>query len=126
MRNRGTTTARRPSRKTCSITRGKLRLASNTPWGYNGGMKKNIRQRVLRRLKIVEGQIRGLERMVAQEEYCIDIIRQSLAAKEALSGVENMLLENHLATHVVEQVRSGQTHKAIREILAIHTLSKRK
>ncbi|OGH73754.1 MAG: hypothetical protein A3C90_01135 [Candidatus Magasanikbacteria bacterium RIFCSPHIGHO2_02_FULL_51_14] len=88
-------------------------------------MKKDIKKRALRRLKIAEGQIRGLERMVEGEEYCVDIIQQSLAVKNALSGVEDLILENHLGTHVVHQMKSGKTQKAIDEILSMYRLSKR-
>ena len=64
--------------------------------------------------------------MVESEQYCIDIITQSLAVKEALSGVEDLILENHLATHVVEQMKSGKGSRAAKEILAVYKLSKKK
>ena len=89
-------------------------------------MKENIKKQASRRLKIAEGQIRGLERMVQEEKYCIDIINQSLAIKEALSSFEDFILENHLSTHVVEQMKSGQQSKAIKEILSVYKVSKRK
>lgn len=89
-------------------------------------MKPEIKKRVVRRLKIAEGQIRGLQKMVNEEEYCVDIITQSLAVKQALSGVEDLILENHLATHVVEQIKSGKEAKSTKEILAIYKLSKKK
>ena len=88
--------------------------------------KINSKNRLIRRLQIIAGQIRGIEKMVEQDKYCVDIITQSLAAKEALSSIENILLEKHLSTHVVKQVKSNQAEKAIREILKIHRLSKRK
>ena len=81
---------------------------------------------VLRRLKRVEGQVRGLARMVEEGKYCIDIITQSAAVKAALSAVEDLVLEGHLKTHVVEQMRSGSKEKAAKEILKIYKLSKRK
>lgn len=89
-------------------------------------MQKSIKKRVIRRLKILEGQIRGLQKMVEKEEYCIDILYQSSAAKEALSSVEDLILENHLSSHVIEQIKAGQKSKSIKEILAIYKLSKRK
>lgn len=87
-------------------------------------MEKAAKKRTIRRLKIVEGQIRGLQNMVARDKYCVDVITQSLAIKEALSGVEELILENHLSTHVVQQIKGGKQDKAIREILKIHKLSK--
>ena len=89
-------------------------------------MKQGIKKKAIRRLKIVEGQVRGLQRMVEEEKYCIDIINQSLAIKEALSGVEDLILENHLSTHVVEQMKSGKEAKAIKEILSVYKMSKKK
>jgi CsoR family transcriptional regulator, copper-sensing transcriptional repressor len=89
-------------------------------------MRAIIKKRAHRRLKILEGQIRGLQKMIDEEKYCIDIINQSLAVKEALSGVENLILENHLSTHVVEQMKSGKKARAVKEILAVYKLSKKK
>ncbi len=89
-------------------------------------MEKNIKKRVTRRLKILEGQIRGLQNMVEREKYCIDILQQSLAAKNALSSIEDLILENHLSTHVIEQIKSGKESKSTKEILEIYKLSKKK
>ena len=89
-------------------------------------MRKEVKNRAIRRLKIISGQLKGLERMIEGDKYCIDIITQSLAAKEALSGVEDLILENHLSTHVIEQIKSGRAPKAIKEILKVYRLSKRK
>ena len=69
--------------------------------------------------------MRGLQKMVEKEEYCVKILQQSSAAKQALSGVEDLILENHLGTHVVHQMKSGKTQKAIDEILSMYRLSKR-
>jgi len=80
----------------------------------------------MRRLKVLEGQIRGLQKMVDKEEYCIDILQQSSAAKNALSGIEDLILENHLSTHVIEQIKSGNTKKPKEEIIQIYKLSKKK
>lgn len=89
-------------------------------------MEERIKKRAVRRLKILEGQIRGLQKMIEKEEYCIDILHQSSAVKQALSSVEDLILENHLATHVVEQIKSGKESKSTKEILAIYKLSKKK
>lgn len=89
-------------------------------------MKQESKQKALRRLRIIEGQIRGLQKMVEDEKYCVDIITQSEAVKEALSGVENVILENHLTTHVRHQMKSGQDAKAIKEIIEVYKLAQRK
>ena len=84
------------------------------------------KDRLIKRLKIIEGQVRGLQKMVHDDVYCVDVITQSLAVKQALSGVEDAVLEGHLSTHVVEQMRSGKHEKAIGEILKLYKLSKKK
>jgi DNA-binding FrmR family transcriptional regulator len=89
-------------------------------------MKPEIKKKLISRLNRVEGQVRGLKRMVDEEKYCIDIITQSSAIKEALSSVEDLLLENHLATHVIEQVKSGKEKQALQEIMKVYKRSKKK
>ena len=78
------------------------------------------------RLKRIEGQIRGLQKMTDEDAYCIDIITQSSAVRSALSAVEDLILENHLSEHVTHQMRQGQEKKAIGEIIDIFKKSKKK
>lgn len=89
-------------------------------------MKTESTAKAVRRLKIIEGQVRGLQKMIEDNTYCIDIITQASAVKEALSGVEDLLLENHLATHVMHQVKTGDEEKAIAEILKVYKLKRKK
>lgn len=89
-------------------------------------MKKEIKSRAVRRLKLIEGQMRGLQKMVEDDAYCIDIITQASAVKAALSGVEDLLLENHLSTHVIEQVKNGKESQATEEILKVYKLKRKK
>ena len=105
---------------------GKEGIDNNTPRGYTANMKEHLKRKVLRRLKRLEGQVRGLQRMVEREDYCIDILNQSMAVKEALSRAEDLVLENHLATHVAEQMKSGKEKKAIKEVLQIYKVAKKK
>ncbi len=89
-------------------------------------MRADIKQKASRRLKIIQGQLKGLSKMVDEEKYCVDIITQASAIKEALSGVEDLVLENHLSTHVLHQIKSGKEKKAIAEILKVYKLAQRK
>ena len=89
-------------------------------------MKESIKKSALRRLNIAQGQLKGLIAMVQDEKYCVDIITQSSAIKEALSGIENLMLENHLTTHVLHQVKTGKEGKAIEEILKVYKLAQKK
>ena len=105
-------------------------LTRDTPMEYTYNMEhehNNLhKQKATKRLRIIAGQIKGLEKMVAENKYCIDIINKSLAVKQALSSFEDFILKNHLSTHAIEQMKSGQSGKAIEEILSIYRLSKKK
>ncbi len=65
------------------------------------------KQQVLTRLRRIEGQVRGLQRMVENDTYCIDVLTQVSAATRALQAVALALLEDHLAHCVTEAVREG-------------------
>lgn len=85
----------------------------------------NNNQKLIRRLNIIEGQVRGLQEMVKKGTYCIDIITQTSAVKQALSGVEDALMENHLGTCLIKQIKKGQTEKATAEILKVYGLKRK-
>ncbi|RZQ62228.1 metal-sensitive transcriptional regulator [Amycolatopsis suaedae] len=61
----------------------------------------------LKRLRRIEGQIRGLQRMVEEEKYCIDILTQVSAATKALQSFSLQLLDEHLSTCVVDAAKTG-------------------
>src|SRR5690242_1122439 len=71
----------------------------------------------LKRLRRVEGQVRGLQRMVEEDQYCIDILTQVSAATKALQSFSLELLEEHLAHCVVDAARKGgpEAQEKVRE-----------
>jgi DNA-binding FrmR family transcriptional regulator len=83
------------------------------------------KQKLVRRLKIIEGQVRGLQDMIGKDAYCIDVITQTSAVKQALSGIEDALMENHLSTCVVTQIKKGKEDTAIKEILKVYQLKRK-
>ncbi|MEI7709354.1 MAG: metal-sensitive transcriptional regulator [bacterium] len=83
------------------------------------------KKKLIKRLKIIEGQIRGLQKMIDAGAYCIDVITQTSAVKQGLSNVEDVLLESHLGHCVVTQIQKGQTKKATEEILKVYRLKKK-
>jgi DNA-binding FrmR family transcriptional regulator len=89
-------------------------------------MRKDIKSKAVRRLKIIEGQVRGLQKMVDEEQYCIDIITQASAIQKALSAIEDLVMENHLTTHVIHQIRDGKESQAAKEILKVYKLARSK
>ncbi|KKQ77737.1 MAG: hypothetical protein UT00_C0006G0039 [Parcubacteria group bacterium GW2011_GWA1_38_7] len=79
----------------------------------------------MRRLKIIEGQVRGLQEMTEKGVYCIDIITQTSAVKRALSSIEDVIMENHLNSCVVPQIKKGNDKKATKEILEVYRLKRK-
>ena len=88
-------------------------------------MDDKSKTKVIRRLKLLEGQVRGLQKMVDSDTYCIDVITQTSAVKQGLSNVEDLLLENHLGGCILNQVKSGQANKAKEEILKVYKLKRK-
>ena len=88
-------------------------------------MDEKNKSQAIRRLKLIEGQVRGLQKMIENDSYCIDVITQTSAVKQGLSNVEDMLLENHLDHCVHDQMHSGQAKKATDEIIKVYKLKRK-
>lgn len=79
-----------------------------TPHGYMlNGMKRDNKNALLKRLNRVEGQVRGIGRMVEEERYCIDILTQLQAVRAALAKVETEMLRDHLGHCIEGAIVSG-------------------
>jgi DNA-binding FrmR family transcriptional regulator len=89
-------------------------------------VNKELKRKIQRQLKVIEGQVRGLEKMVAEDKYCIDVITQASAIRNSISSAEEKLLENHLSTCAVKQMKGKNQDKAIKEILSVYKIAKRK
>lgn len=74
---------------------------------------------LLRRLKNIEGHVRGIERMVSEEAYCIDIIRQIQAVQAALNKVSMQILDNHLNSCLITAVRGDDPEERERVLKEI-------
>jgi CsoR family transcriptional regulator, copper-sensing transcriptional repressor len=81
--------------------------------------------KIIKQLRRIEGQVRGLQKLVDTDTYCIDIITQTSAVKQSLSSVEDVLLENHLGHCVRHQISSGQIDKAKNEVLKVYKLKRK-
>ena len=86
-------------------------------------MFKPNQKKGINHLHIIQGQMVGLEKMVHDNKYCIDIIRLSLAIQKSLQSFNKLMLENHLKEHVSHQFRSGKDKQAIKELSEIYFLN---
>lgn len=83
-----------------------------------------VKARAIHRTKIIKGQIDGLIKAIESEGYCQTLLLQTLSIQRSLKSLDIFLLENHLKTHVIEQMqKKGQQEKAIEELLEVYTLS---
>ncbi len=86
-------------------------------------METDIKGDLLRRLKRIEGQVRGLQRMVEEDDYCADLLNQLASVQSALRSTGKVVTRNHLETCVTRALRSGdadaarKTYDEIMEIL---------
>lgn len=83
-------------------------------------MMPDTQRQALRRLKIISGQVQALEKQVADDRYCMDVLDLSLSIQRALRSLDALVIEGHLRTHVVEQVQNGETDRAVSELLRLY------
>ena len=78
---------------------------------------------LLKRLSYIEGHIKGIRKMVEEDQYCVDILRQTYAVRKAIEKLEALTLENHLAICVPEAIASGEVEKVIAELVQLYYLA---
>jgi DNA-binding FrmR family transcriptional regulator len=89
-------------------------------------MDAALKKRAIHRGKILEGQIKSLLRAIENEDYCMDIITQSLAIQKSLGSLNKLIIENHISTHISHMISSGNPEKrelAITELAKIYELN---
>ena len=91
-------------------------------------MDEDHRAAVLKRLRSIAGHVNGIERMVSEEAYCIDVIKQVQAVQAALNKVNDLILENHLNTCVIEAVRGDnkkERERVLEEIVEVFEMAQK-
>ena len=78
---------------------------------------------VLKRLSYIEGLIAGIRKMVEDDKYCIDILRQTHAVRKALEKLESIILEGHLRTCVPEGIKGDRKDEVIQELIQLYTIA---
>lgn len=82
-------------------------------------MAKKRKEDILHRARIIEGHCKKVTKMIEEDAYCIDILNQSLAVQNALKKMDEILLENHLNSCVINQIENGQAKEATKEVLEV-------
>ena len=109
-------------RRLRSVSAAKVWLAASpcvdgpTRRWYKRFMQQEMKEKCLQRLARIEGQVRGIARMVGEDRYCIDILTQIAAAQAALRKVESEILQNHVNTCVEHAIASGNAEEQRRKV----------
>ena len=80
---------------------------------------------VIKRLNYIEGHLAGIRRMIEEDQYCVDILKQTYAVRRAIEKLEALLLDGHLHTCVVTGVREGREEQVVGELLELYELANR-
>lgn len=86
-------------------------------------MQAELKQNALKRLSYIEGHIAGIRRMVEEDKYCIDVLRQTHAVRKALEKLEALILEGHLRTCVPEGIKGDREEEVIQELVQLYTIA---
>lgn len=78
----------------------------------------DVKVKAHKRINIIKGQLDGLQRMIESDEYCIDLLNQSLAIQNSLRSLDSVLFERHLSTHVTHQFKTEE-QKAVKELVTL-------
>jgi DNA-binding FrmR family transcriptional regulator len=86
-------------------------------------MQDDRRRDALKRLSYIEGHVAGIRKMVEEDKYCIDILRQTHAVRKSLEKLEAVILEGHLRTCVPEGIKGDREDAVIQELIQLYTIA---
>lgn len=96
-----------------------MRIDEYTLLGYLSNMQNASKAACLKRLSRIEGQVRGLSRMLEEDRYCIDVVTQLRAVTAALRKVEEQVLHDHVAHCVEHAIKSGDADEQRRKVVEL-------
>ncbi|MFN8517063.1 MAG: metal-sensitive transcriptional regulator [Thermomicrobiales bacterium] len=83
------------------------------------------REEALKRLTMIEGHLRGIRKMVDEDAYCVDVLKQTYAVQRAIEKFEQILLRDHLNHCVPDGIREGRDEEVLNELSELFSLSRR-
>ena len=86
-------------------------------------MLSEVKQDALKRMSYIEGHLAGIRKMLDDDKYCVDVLKQTYAVRRAIEKMESLLLEGHLKSCVVEGIRSGRAEEIVEELKDLYILS---
>ncbi len=86
-------------------------------------MFTEVKTDALKRLSYIEGHLSGIRKMLEEDKYCVDVLKQTYAVRRAIEKMESLLLEGHLKSCVVEGIQTGRAEEIIGELKDLYILS---
>lgn len=83
------------------------------------------KEEALKRLSYIEGHLRGIRKMVEDDQYCVDILKQTYAVQRALEKFDQLLLQDHIGHCVPEGIREGRDEQVLGELTQLFDLARR-
>ena len=87
--------------------------------------KADTRDGAIKRLSYIEGHLAGVKKMVEEDRYCVDILRQTFAVRRAIQKLESQLIDGHLRTCVVDGVKQGREEQVLSELVELYEIADR-
>ena len=88
-------------------------------------MLENTKKDVLKRLNFVEGHLAGIRRMVDEDKYCVDVLKQTFAVRCAIQKIDAIILNGHLHTHVIQGLQSNKNNEVLDELMELFNMRER-
>jgi DNA-binding FrmR family transcriptional regulator len=88
-------------------------------------MNEEKRAEVLKRLAFIEGHLQGVRRMIDDDKYCVDVLKQTYAVRRAIEKMEGLMLDNHLHTCVLDGIKGGRQDEVMGELVELYELANR-
>ncbi|MBI2916955.1 MAG: metal-sensitive transcriptional regulator [Chloroflexi bacterium] len=88
-------------------------------------MKPETKADALKRLNYIEGHLSGVRRMIEQDQYCVDVLKQMYAVRQAIRKLEALILDGHLHTCVVHGIRDNREEQVVNELLDLYNLAEK-
>ena len=86
-------------------------------------MLPDAKTEALKRLRYIEGHLSGIRKMLEEDKYCVDVLKQTYAVRRAIEKMESILLEGHLRTCVVEGIKDGREEQVVGELTDLYLLA---
>lgn len=96
--------------------------------GYPEDIEENLSEAkfdALKRLSYIEGHLTGIRKMLEEDKYCVDVLKQTYAVRRAIEKMESILLEGHLHSCVVDGIKEGREDEVVGELTDLYLLANR-